>query len=49
MNDLIRSLVFGAVIAAVIASGLNMVASLPGDPEYTVVRCAVAVVKMPCL
>ena len=49
MNDLIRSIVFGVAIAAVVAGGLSMVASLPGEPETTVARCATTVVKMPCL
>lgn len=49
MNDLIRNIVFGAVIAAVVAGGLGAVASIPGEPESTVARCAAVVVKMPCL
>jgi hypothetical protein len=48
MNDLIRNLVFGGAIAAVVAGSLSLVASLPGEPEY-IARCAATVVKMPCL
>jgi hypothetical protein len=49
MNDLIRNLVFGVAIAAVVAGGLSTVARLPGGPEYSIARCAAMVVKMPCL
>jgi len=49
MNDLIRNIVFGAAIAAVVAFGLTGIASLPGEPEAGIARCAVIVVKMPCL
>ena len=49
MNDLIRNLVFGAAIAAVVVLGLTGVASLPGEPEVSVARCAAVIVKMPCL
>lgn len=45
MNDLIRNIVFGIAIAAVVVAGL----SLPGEPESTIARCAAMVVKMPCL
>jgi len=49
MNDLIRSIVFGAAIAAVVVVGLSAVASLPSEPETSVARCAAMVLKMPCL
>lgn len=49
MNDLIRNVVFGIAIAAVVVVGLNGLASLPGEPESTMARCAAMVVKMPCL
>lgn len=49
MNDLIRNIVFGAAIAAVVVGGLSAAGSLPGEPETTIARCAAIVVKMPCL
>jgi hypothetical protein len=48
MNDLIRNIVFGTAIAAVVV-GLSAVAGLPSEPEANVERCAAMVVKMPCL
>jgi hypothetical protein len=49
MNNLIRNIVFGTAIAAVVVSGLSGIASLPGEPEVSIARCAAIVAKMPCL
>jgi hypothetical protein len=49
MNDLIRNIVFGTAIAAVVVFGPSGVASLSGEPEAGIARCAAMVVKMPCL
>ena len=49
MSNLIRNIVFGVAIAAVVTGGLSLVASFPGEPEYTVARCAATIIKMPCL
>jgi hypothetical protein len=48
MNDLIRNIVVGTAIAAIVA-GLSAVASMAGEPAGSADRCAAVVVKMPCL
>jgi hypothetical protein len=60
MRNLIKSVLIRAAVAAVVTASVSGLTSLPGEPEYSIVRgiregaaanplCAPHPVKMPCL